>query len=57
MLKAMQGKHVHIFEYERKGRLFTGLIVCTACGFYLSSQDRPSAPDKDAPKAETQREV
>ena len=57
MLKAMQGKHVHIFEYERKGRLFTGLIVCTACGFYLSSQDRPSTPDKDAPKAETQREV
>ena len=36
------GKHVCIFELERKGALFTAEVVCTVCGVYLSSQqDRP----------------
>ena len=36
------GKHVCIFELERKDALFTGKVVCTVCGIYLSSQqDRP----------------
>jgi len=36
------GKHVCIFELERKGDLFTAEVVCTVCGVYLSSQqDRP----------------
>ena len=36
------GKHVCIFELERKDALFTGEVVCTVCGVYLSSQqDRP----------------
>ena len=36
------GKHVCIFELERKGTLFTAEVVCTVCGVYLSSQqDRP----------------
>jgi hypothetical protein len=35
-------KHTCIFELERKGKVFTGEVVCTACGVYLSSrQDRP----------------
>ena len=36
------GQHVCILEMERKGALFTGEVVCTVCGVYLSShQDRP----------------
>ena len=36
------GKHVCIFELERKGASFTAEIVCRVCGVYLSSQqDRP----------------
>jgi len=36
------GKHVCIFELERKGALITADVVCTVCGVYLSSrQDRP----------------
>jgi hypothetical protein len=36
------GKHVCIFEMERKGHVFTAEIVCMVCGVYLSSQhDRP----------------
>jgi len=35
-------KHTCIFELERKGNVFTGEMVCTACGAYLPSQpDRP----------------
>lgn len=35
-------KHVCIFKLERKGALYTGEVVCTVCGLYLSSlQDRP----------------
>ncbi len=38
------GKHVCIFELERKGALFTTEVVCTVCGVYLSSQqDRAPA--------------
>ena len=36
------GKHVCIFELERKDALLTAEVVCTVCGVYLSSQqDRP----------------
>lgn len=36
------GKHVCIFELERKGALLTSEVICTVCGVYLSSQqDRP----------------
>jgi hypothetical protein len=31
------GKHVCIFELERKGALFTAEVVCTVCGAYLSA--------------------
>jgi hypothetical protein len=35
-------KHTCIFELERKRTVFTGEVVCTVCGVYLSSQqDRP----------------
>ena len=38
------GKHVCIFEVERKGALFTAEVVCMVCGVYLSSQqDRPAS--------------
>lgn len=58
MLVGMLGKqHVHIFEYERKDDLFTGLIVCTVCGVYLSSSDEPSAQEKAATRTESQRDV
>ena len=33
------GKHVCIFELERKGALFTVEVVCRVCGVYLSSQE------------------
>jgi hypothetical protein len=32
------GKHVCIFELERKGALLTAEVVCTVCGVNLSSQ-------------------
>jgi hypothetical protein len=32
------GKHVCIFELERKDALLTAEVVCTVCGVYLSSQ-------------------
>jgi len=36
-------KHTCVFELERQGNVFTGEVVCTACGVYLSSQpDRPT---------------
>jgi hypothetical protein len=57
MLEAMQDKHVHICEYERKDRLFTGLIVCTTRDVYLSSKDRPLAQEKASPKPETQTQA
>ena len=39
---SLSGKHVCIFELERKGALLTAEVVCTVCGVYLSSQqDRP----------------
>jgi hypothetical protein len=31
--------HIPIFSYERKGGSFTGDIVCTVCGVYLSEHD------------------
>jgi hypothetical protein len=45
-------KHVCIFELERKGRAFTGEVVCILCGSYLSSKNLKSAQDKDAPITE-----
>ena len=42
-------KHICIFELERKGRIFTGEVVCTVCGVYLSSKNLESAQDKQAP--------
>jgi hypothetical protein len=30
-------KHTCIFESERKGTVYTGEVVCTTCGVYLSS--------------------
>lgn len=39
--QTQSGKHVCIFELERKGALLTAEVVCTVCGVYLSSrQDR-----------------
>jgi hypothetical protein len=32
------GKHVCIFELERKGALLTAEVVCMVCGVHLSSQ-------------------
>ena len=53
------GKHVCIFELERKGALFTAEVVCTVCGVYLSSQqDRlPGTRQKVAQGAENQRNL
>jgi hypothetical protein len=45
-------KHTCIFEMERKGTVFTGEVVCTACGVYLSSKNLQSAQDKDTPTIE-----
>jgi hypothetical protein len=39
-------KHVCIFELERKGGSFTGDIVCTVCGGYLSSHGVPSTQEQ-----------
>ena len=39
-------KHTCIFELEHKGNVFTGEVVCTACGVYLSSHDPVSPRDK-----------
>lgn len=48
-------KHVCIFELEREGLVSTGAIVCTVCGVYLSSPERPSAQDMTGSKQESQR--
>ena len=46
--KTQVGKHVCIFELERKGDLFTTEVVCTVCGVYLSSQeDQPPGTRQD----------
>lgn len=39
-------KHTCVFGMERKGNLFTGEVVCAACGVYLSSLDPVSPRDK-----------
>lgn len=50
-------KHICIFECERKGRSFTGKVVCAVCGVYLSSEDQQSAKDKPAQGAENRPSV
>jgi hypothetical protein len=47
-------KHVCFFALERKGRTFTGEVVCMVCGVYLSSQNQASAEDKAARRPENQ---
>jgi hypothetical protein len=39
-------KHTCIFESERKGTVFTGEVVCTTCGVYLSALDPVPPRDK-----------
>jgi uncharacterized Zn finger protein (UPF0148 family) len=47
-------KHVCIFELERKGASFTGEVVCTVCGAYVSSQNDASKQADAAPRTENQ---
>ena len=54
MEQGRSGKHICIFECERKGRSFTGKVVCAVCGVYLSSPDQPSPQEKPAQGAENQ---
>jgi hypothetical protein len=52
------GKHVCIFDLERKGAVFTAEVVCRVCGVYLSSQqDRPQGASKAAQPSENQRDL
>jgi hypothetical protein len=50
--RSQRDKHVCIFELERKGRAFTGEVVCIVCGVYLSSKNLKSAQGKAAPVTE-----
>ena len=45
-------KHTCIFEMERKDTVFTGEVVCMACGVYLSSLDPVSTRDRASRKAD-----
>jgi hypothetical protein len=46
IFQPQSGKHVCIFEMERKGPLFTAEVVCRVCGVYLSSLK----PDRQGPE-------
>jgi hypothetical protein len=39
-------KHVCVYALERKGGAFTGEVVCTVCGIYLTSKNMGSEQDK-----------
>jgi len=56
--RTQAGKHVCIFEMERKGHLFTAEIICMLCGVYLSAQqDRPPSTRQGAQRPENQRNL
>ena len=52
------GKHVCIYELERKGVVFTAEVVCRVCGVYLSSQqDQPLVTREGRTGTENQRNL